>query len=146
MLCPLSLISKYRCILSLTLPVCTLQILYHTRTKMAEANCPCHRFLLSSPPLGILSAQLTKRAHPYQRLPLTRGLREAVGERIMIDISLPPSALRAATSLIRGRLLRNSVQHIFNENAVPSRWVIHRHMGHRAHKFPILNNGTSSHE
>ena len=37
-------------------------------------------------------------------------------------------------------------QHIFDENSVPSRWVIHQHMGHGSHQFSVLNNRRAAHE
>ena len=37
------------------------------------------------------------------------------------------------------------VQHIFNENAVTGCGVIDQHMGHGAHQFAILYDGTAAH-
>ena len=36
-------------------------------------------------------------------------------------------------------------QHIFYKDSVASGWVIHQHMGHRAHQLPILNDRTAAH-
>ena len=41
--------------------------------------------------------------------------------------------------------LSSRVQHIFDENPIPSRRIIHQHMGDSAHQFPVLNNGTAVH-
>ena len=37
-------------------------------------------------------------------------------------------------------------KHVFDENSVTSRRIIHQHMSHCANKFAILNDGTSAHE
>ena len=42
-------------------------------------------------------------------------------------------------------LLSSRIQHIFNENPVPSCRVIHQHVGHRTHQFAVLNNGAAAH-
>ena len=38
------------------------------------------------------------------------------------------------------------VQHIFDEDALATGWIIYKDMGHSAHQFSILNNGTAAHE
>ena len=41
--------------------------------------------------------------------------------------------------------LRCCFQHIFDENTIPGIRGIYQHMGHRAHQFPVLYNGTAAH-
>ena len=42
--------------------------------------------------------------------------------------------------------LSRRIQHIFNKDPVSSRRVIHQHVGHRTHQFPVLNDRTAAHE
>ena len=37
------------------------------------------------------------------------------------------------------------VQHILNKYSVAGGGVVDQNMGHRAHQFPILNDGTAGH-
>jgi len=73
----------------------------------------------------------------WKRPPLTRGL---LSDSEAGGLTIPPSALRAATSLCTREALCCRVQHIFNKDTIASRWVIHKDMGHRTHQFSVLNN------
>ena len=42
--------------------------------------------------------------------------------------------------------LSGCIQHVFYKNPVPSRRVIHKHVGHRTHQFAVLNNRTAAHK
>ena len=61
------------------------------------------------------------------------------------QVTIPPSALRAATSLVQREVLARRVQHIFNENTVASCRIIHQHMGHSSDELAILNNRRAGH-
>ena len=37
-------------------------------------------------------------------------------------------------------------QHILNKNAITRRGLVDQHMGHRTHKFSVLQNGTAGQE
>ena len=41
--------------------------------------------------------------------------------------------------------LSSRFQHTFNENTVPSRWIVHQHMSNRTHQLAILNDRTAAH-
>ena len=60
-------------------------------------------------------------------------------------IAIPPSALRAATSLYTREALGCSVQHIFDEDAVAHRWVIDQYVGHRTDELTVLYNRRAGH-
>jgi len=40
---------------------------------------------------------------------------------------------------------RRRIQHIFNKDPVPSRGVVHHHVRHSAHNFPVLDNRGTAH-
>ena len=42
-------------------------------------------------------------------------------------------------------ILRRSVQHIFNEDAIAGGGVVDQHMGHRADEFAVLDDGATGH-
>ena len=60
-------------------------------------------------------------------------------------ITIPPSALRAATSLCTREALRCCIEHIFNKDAVASGGVIDQHMSNGAYQFSVLDNRTAGH-
>ena len=37
------------------------------------------------------------------------------------------------------------IQHILDKNPIPPRWIIHQHMGHRAHQPAVLDDGAAAH-
>ena len=61
-------------------------------------------------------------------------------------ITIPPSALRAATSLYtREALGGRGVQHVFDEDAIARRGVVDQHMGHGADEVTVLDDGGAAH-
>ena len=37
------------------------------------------------------------------------------------------------------------IQHIFNEDPIPRIRAVYKHMGHSAHQFAVLDDGTAAH-
>ena len=60
-------------------------------------------------------------------------------------ITIPPSALRAATSLYTREALCRCIQHIFNKDAVAGGGVVNKDMGHGAHQLAVLYNRRGGH-
>ena len=60
-------------------------------------------------------------------------------------ITIPPSALRAATSLCTREALGGGIQHIFNEDAIAGGGVVHQYVGDGPHQFSVLDNGAAAH-
>ena len=60
-------------------------------------------------------------------------------------ITIPPSALRAATSLYTREALGCGVQHIFDEDAIPGGRIVNKDMGHGAHQFAVLDDRAAGH-
>ena len=45
------------------------------------------------------------------------------------------------TGVVSGR----GVQYTLDKDPIPGGWVIHRHMGYRAHQFAVLDDRTAGH-
>ena len=60
--------------------------------------------------------------------------------------TIPPSALRAATSLYTREALGCCVQHIFDKDAVSGGGVVYQHMGHRTYQAAVLYDRRAGHE
>ena len=59
---------------------------------------------------------------------------------------LPQGCHRTHNDVLRSPPLPRRVQHILNKNPVPRSRIVHQYMGHRTHKFSVLQNGASAHE
>ena len=83
--------------------------------------------------------------HP--RPPLTRGLlsdSEAGGENCKAFFS--PSVTASPRHLPHQReALCRSIQHILDKDSVTTGGIIDKDMGHSAHQFAVLDDGTSAH-
>ena len=56
-----------------------------------------------------------------------------------------PTSLALGHLPLEGKSLACCGQHVFNEDAVAHGRVVHQHMGHSAHQFAVLNDGTAGH-
>ena len=61
-------------------------------------------------------------------------------------ITIPPSALRAATSLCTREALGCSVQHIFNKDSVSGGRIVDKDVSNGADQFSVLDDGRAGHE
>ena len=63
-----------------------------------------------------------------------------------LRVTIPQSKIIDFCHLpLKGKASSSSVQHIFDEDAISGGGVIHKHVGHGAHQFSVLNNGTALH-
>ena len=63
-------------------------------------------------------------------------------------LTTPDKVYRQSETGAKSAPVKNSsrrIQHIFNENPIPSRRVIHQNVRHRPHQLAVLNNGTAAH-
>ena len=60
-------------------------------------------------------------------------------------ITIPPSALRAATSLCTSEALCCGIQHIFDEDAVAGCWIVDQDVGYGADETAVLDDGGAGH-
>ena len=60
-------------------------------------------------------------------------------------VTIPPSALRADTSLYTREAVGSGVQHIFNKNAIAGGRIVHKNMGNGADELAVLDDETAGH-